>query len=186
MQSLNFHNSIVHIGIRIYYGNRCTTCKPIVMCLEGDSVLLNADDINLRCPIVLTEFHSATMLQCGLNLGRNYRDFLPICGFHDVLSVVADDEGYFLVVNHGGDEFMLILPETSVKGAEHLAEKLLTSVRSLDPESSVTLSLRLSLSIGISGLEAAEDSIDSFIKRADDAMYASKQGGKNRISTVYP
>ena len=88
---------------------------------------------------------------------------------------------------YGGDEFMIILPETSVKGAENLAEKLLAAVRNTDLRHEMDgKTLSLSMSIGIADLDAANDTIDSFIKRADDAMYASKQGGRDRISSVKP
>jgi diguanylate cyclase (GGDEF)-like protein/PAS domain S-box-containing protein len=87
---------------------------------------------------------------------------------------------------HGGDEFMLILPETSIKGAENLADKLLSSVRGTSLPLKNDRSIRLSMSIGISGLEAGTDSTDTFMKRADEAMYASKQAGRDRISTAKP
>ncbi|HEX9022142.1 MAG TPA: diguanylate cyclase, partial [Nitrospirota bacterium] len=87
---------------------------------------------------------------------------------------------------HGGDEFMLILPETSVKGAENLAHKILEAVRGTELRARDGRPVRLSMSIGVSNLEAGIDTTDSFIKRTDDAMYASKQGGRNRISTVKP
>lgn len=87
---------------------------------------------------------------------------------------------------YGGDEFMLILPETSVKGAEHIAGKILFAVRDTELSFTNDQSVRLSLSIGLSSLEADSDTTDSLIKRTDDAMYASKQGGRNRISTVKP
>ena len=84
---------------------------------------------------------------------------------------------------HGGDEFMLILPETSIKGAESLAEKLLNDVRDADLKLTSGKPVRLSLSIGISGFAAGTDTSDSLVKRADGAMYASKQGGRDRVST---
>ncbi len=87
---------------------------------------------------------------------------------------------------HGGDEFMLILPATSIKGAENLGEKLLSAVHDTDLRSTDDTPIPLSMSIGISSLDVDCDSTDSFIKRTDDAMYASKQGGRNRVSTVKP
>ncbi len=89
---------------------------------------------------------------------------------------------------YGGDEFMLILPETSVKGAEKIAEKILSAVRNAEMSFTEDKSIRLSLSIGLSKLEADSDTADSLIKRTDDAMYASKEGGRDRVSTVksYP
>ncbi|HEY6011372.1 MAG TPA: diguanylate cyclase [Nitrospirota bacterium] len=87
---------------------------------------------------------------------------------------------------HGGDEFMIILPETSIRGAEYLADKILLAVRDIDVRLKDGRPVRLSTSIGISALEAGVDSPDSFIKRADEAMYASKQGGRDRVSTARP
>jgi diguanylate cyclase (GGDEF)-like protein/PAS domain S-box-containing protein len=87
---------------------------------------------------------------------------------------------------YGGDEFMIILPETTVRGAESLAEKLLSTVRETELRLPNDKHLRLSMSIGIAGLEAdhSGENIDSFVKRADDAMYVSKQCGKDRVSVV--
>jgi diguanylate cyclase (GGDEF)-like protein/PAS domain S-box-containing protein len=87
---------------------------------------------------------------------------------------------------YGGDEFMLILPETTISGAESLAEKLLSAVRGTALRLPDDKHVRLSMSIGIAGLDTDRQSenIDSFVKRADDAMYVAKQGGKNRVSIV--
>ena len=85
---------------------------------------------------------------------------------------------------YGGDEFMLILPETSRKGAENLAGKLLSIMRDTDLHLPDGKPIRLSMSIGIAEPLAGETGIDALIKRADDAMYASKQNGKNRVSSA--
>jgi diguanylate cyclase (GGDEF)-like protein/PAS domain S-box-containing protein len=87
---------------------------------------------------------------------------------------------------YGGDEFMLILPETTINGAESLADKLLASVHGTELRCKDDQAVRLSMSMGVACLdpERKGESIDSLVKRADDAMYASKQGGKNRVSAV--
>lgn len=87
---------------------------------------------------------------------------------------------------HGGDEFLLILPETSDKGAEGLANKLLAVTRDTELRSTDGEAIRITMSIGVACLELSSDTLDSFIKRADDAMYISKQGGKDRVSTLKP
>jgi diguanylate cyclase (GGDEF)-like protein/PAS domain S-box-containing protein len=85
---------------------------------------------------------------------------------------------------YGGDEFMVILPETSIEGAEWLADKLLTVVRAIRLQFAAGQTVQLSMSIGVAGLKMSDNDIDSLIKRADDAMYASKQRGRNCISTI--
>ncbi len=85
---------------------------------------------------------------------------------------------------YGGDEFMLILSETSLSGAESLAAKILSEIRTTDlvlPDGKV---LRLSLSMGVACVEGEREDIDSLVKKADAAMYSSKQGGRDRISTM--
>jgi len=85
---------------------------------------------------------------------------------------------------YGGDEFMLILPETSVKGAEILAGKLLEALGRMDLDFMQGEKRTLSVSIGIAGLESQDDTIDTLVKRADGAMYSSKQSGKSRASSA--
>ncbi len=83
---------------------------------------------------------------------------------------------------YGGDEFMLILPETSLEGAENLAGKLLAVVRAATLQVADGKAVPLSLSIGVAGLKMSDGSIDAVIKRADKALYASKQRGRNCVS----
>ncbi len=89
-----------------------------------------------------------------------------------------------IVGRYGGDEFMLILPETADTGAGGLAAKLLSATRETGLLSWDGQPVRLSMSIGVACVELGSDTMDSFIKRADDAMYASKQAGRDRVSTA--
>ena len=87
---------------------------------------------------------------------------------------------------YGGDEFMLILPATSSGGAEKLAGKLLSVVKNSDILLYEGKQITLSMSIGVTALAAGDGELESLIKRADDAMYASKQCGKGRVSCSMP
>jgi len=86
---------------------------------------------------------------------------------------------------YGGDEFMLILPETAVAGAKSLADKLLIIMRDTGLFFQDNKPVHLSMSIGVSSLKQEDggETLDSLVKRADEAMYASKQGGRNRVSS---
>lgn len=86
-----------------------------------------------------------------------------------------------LAGRYGGDEFMIILPATSLGGAESLADKLLAIVRSTDIAVRAGHSAHLSLSIGVTGVQKTDQDIEALIKRSDEAMYAAKQAGRNRV-----
>ena len=85
-----------------------------------------------------------------------------------------------IVGRYGGDEFMLILPETSLAGAESLAEKLRSSIETADLHISGKKKVQLKMSIGIAGMSDPQESMDDFVKRADENMYASKHASKER------
>jgi diguanylate cyclase (GGDEF)-like protein/PAS domain S-box-containing protein len=133
-----------------------------------------------------------SLILCDID---NFKEINDACG-HDVgdqaLQTIAAALKTILrksdiAGRYGGDEFMLILPETSVKGAEKIAEKILFAVRNAEMNFTEDKSIHLSLSIGLSSLEADTDTADSS-SRTDDAMNASKEGGRDRVSTVksYP
>ena len=76
----------------------------------------------------------------------------------------------------GGEEFMMLLPSTSLDGAKVVAEKF----RKLIEQHVFFNDLKLTCSFGIA--EFTEyDSKESFIKRADDLLYIAKKNGRNRV-----
>lgn len=85
-------------------------------------------------------------------------------------------------VRYGGDEFVVILPETTVKTARTVAERLRNAIRTHSfLEGSVTKA-RLSASVGIAGFPDHAKSTQELISRADEAMYRSKATGGDRVS----
>jgi diguanylate cyclase (GGDEF)-like protein len=86
-----------------------------------------------------------------------------------------------LVVRLGGDEFAAILPETSARNAATLAERLRDDVRMLGMGETALLEDPPTLSVGIAELVLGDD-VATFVKRADDALYASKRAGRDRVT----
>ena len=74
----------------------------------------------------------------------------------------------------GGEEFMILCPETDRDGAMCLAEK----IRNKANESSFAEEIKITVSIGVAEIEKGE-SIDDMIKRADEALYNAKEAGRN-------
>jgi polar amino acid transport system substrate-binding protein len=81
-----------------------------------------------------------------------------------------------IVGRWGGEEFMIICPETDKKGALSVAEKVRNAVNEYDFEEIHTMTS----SFGISEYQQHER-IEKMVKRADDAMYTAKEAGRDRI-----
>lgn len=86
------------------------------------------------------------------------------------------------VSRFGGEEFTILLPDTKGSIAMNIAERVRKSVENLtvlymDKELKVTISLGLSLYNYVENIDANE-----LLKRADEAMYKSKDNGRNRVT----
>lgn len=81
---------------------------------------------------------------------------------------------------YGGDEFIVLLPETDLAGAVVLAEKLRGNVAGLRITSGGA-TLRASVSVGVVSYPEDGPSGDALLVRADEAMYASKHRGRDRV-----
>jgi diguanylate cyclase (GGDEF)-like protein len=81
---------------------------------------------------------------------------------------------------YGGEEFLLVLPDTPAEEAARILERLRTIIADLD-WSAFSPGLRVTISAGIATLRP-DETPDSFLARADSALYAAKAGGRNRIS----
>ena len=83
---------------------------------------------------------------------------------------------------YGGEEFLLVLPNTPVEAAARLLDRLRGIVADLD-WSAFSPGMRVTFSAGVATLRTDEHS-DSFLARADKALYASKAQGRNRITSA--
>jgi diguanylate cyclase (GGDEF)-like protein len=81
-----------------------------------------------------------------------------------------------LLFRIGGEEFLLLLGDTAGPAALKVAETLRATVA----ESHFPVSSAVTVSVGVSLLEPA-DSVDSWVRRADLALYAAKNAGRNRV-----
>ncbi len=81
----------------------------------------------------------------------------------------------------GGEEFMLVTPGTGVEAAARLAEKLRASIE----RGNFGDIGRVTCSFGVTQSRAG-DTVEDFTGRADTAMYAAKQGGRNRVRSYEP
>jgi diguanylate cyclase (GGDEF)-like protein len=81
----------------------------------------------------------------------------------------------------GGEEFLILVPETAIEGARTLSEKIRKSVergKFIFNGKKLSLTLTLGVCMFESGMELGE-----CLKRADEALYRGKKSGKNRVVT---
>jgi len=85
---------------------------------------------------------------------------------------------------YGGEEFTVILPETSCEEAVLVAERIRNVVESEKFEhENAESTLQITISIGVTQYTEKEE-LSSFIQRADKAMYLSKQQGRNMVTPL--
>lgn len=95
----------------------------------------------------------------------------------------ANVKGKDTAARYGGEEFVILLPGTPVAGARQLAEKIRKLVegcrikRTTDNEAVA----KVTISMGVASFNSGESAAD-FVARADAALYASKNGGRNRVT----
>ncbi len=85
-----------------------------------------------------------------------------------------------MVSRYGGDEFLVLLPETDLEGAEALAEKIRAVAATKRFGDDGGQRFQLTLSIGVATLSLDESGND-MIARADMALYEAKEQGRNRV-----
>lgn len=85
---------------------------------------------------------------------------------------------------YGGEEFTIILPETSWKEAENVGQRIRAKIESESFMPAEGKKVTVTISIGVTQY-AEKEKLSTFIRRSDEAMYASKQDGRNRVSCLF-
>ncbi|MEI2301703.1 PleD family two-component system response regulator [Ensifer sp. MJa1] len=90
--------------------------------------------------------------------------------------------GADLACRFGGEEFIVVMPDTSAEMAAGVAERLRTIIESLPfPIAQEDGPLKITASMGIATLRPGSDTAEALLKRADTALYQAKHEGRNRV-----
>jgi two-component system cell cycle response regulator len=90
--------------------------------------------------------------------------------------------GIDLACRYGGEEFVIVMPETDLHVAGVVAERLRRSIAG-EPFAIAkgTKRIEVTISIGLSTLEVKGEAVADVLKRADNALYRAKHDGRNRV-----
>ena len=134
--------------------------------------------------------HSYCAMLCDIDFFKSYNDTYGHLAGDEVLEKVAGvisknlrtgDTAY----RYGGEEFLVILPEQTLKSANIAAERLRQSVQDLAISHKARSSPEVvTVSVGLAVLPPNEErSVEDLLKEADDALYRAKEAGRNRVAT---
>nr|WP_207747554.1 PleD family two-component system response regulator [Pelagibacterium limicola] len=109
---------------------------------------------------------------------------------HDVGDVVLKEfalrlqrniRGVDLACRFGGEEFVVLMPDTDTRQALHVAERVRLAMAQYGFKVGIEKPLDITVSVGLAFNEFETDTPESLIKRADLALYAAKRAGRNRV-----
>ncbi len=90
---------------------------------------------------------------------------------------------YDIAARFGGEEFTLVLPDTSLPPAIQVAERLRQAVHELT--FAAAAELRITISLGVAGFpDSGIQSVNDLIREADAALYRAKRGGRDRVEVM--
>jgi len=132
--------------------------------------------------------HTIAILVVDLDFFKNINDTYGHLGGDEVLRNVSQRLGQCLretdfVGRYGGEEIVVILSETTTEKALEIGHKICSTIAS-EPIDFGELIIEVTASIGIGILKPQHESVEEIFSEADDALYASKNNGRNRV-TLY-
>jgi diguanylate cyclase (GGDEF)-like protein len=128
-----------------------------------------------------------TLIMVDIDNFKHINDEYGHSGGDTVLVNLAEAISFTLrkqdeVARWGGDEFLIMLPETDVEGGVIVAEKIRTRIVET-PFLYRELEIPVTITLGVSACEPG-NGVGSCIRKADQALYAGKQAGKNRVGII--
>ena len=126
-----------------------------------------------------------TMLMIDLDFFKLINDRYSHAAGDEALRVfskvlVSETRAFDLLGRIGGEEFAVVLSETGSEAGVQIAERLRQAVEASSFVFHDSAAIRFTVSVGVA-LCLPEDSLDSLLARADDALYRAKHAGRNRV-----
>jgi len=109
--------------------------------------------------------------------GHQCGDFILKSVSSRISSIIRNVDYLF---RYGGEEFCCMLPETKLDGALQAADRFRTAIMEMESNFDNSI-IKITVSLGVAGLDDCISSAETFIKKADEALYRAKREGRNRV-----
>jgi diguanylate cyclase (GGDEF)-like protein/PAS domain S-box-containing protein len=125
--------------------------------------------------------HPLSLLMVDIDNFKEYQDVRSHVAGDEALKIIAQTmrntvRGVDMGARYGGDEFAVILPETTKEVAAIAAERIANAIA----EITLPAGGRLTISVGVASYPTDAQNKEELIRRADQALYRAKQRGRNR------
>jgi diguanylate cyclase len=163
---------------------------------DGLTGIANRKKFDEAIEIMMEESRSdnqtLSMIICDIDHFKSFNDTYGHQIGDQVLRLVArifhdGVKGRDLPCRYGGEEFVILLPETDAEGAGKVADVLRNAVKSKEIRNRATGEIlsSVTISLGVAELTDVEDSKE-WIERADKALYRAKKMGRDRVEQAKP
>lgn len=185
------------IGI-LFFGARLETYTGLLQRQSAIDALTGIPNRRTFSETILREFRMAkrehiplSIIMCDIDKFKDYNDSYGHAAGDECLISVAQaiakslNRATDFCARYVGEEFVIILPNTRLDAALHVAENIRGNIQSLGIAHEKSLSLKIvTLSLGVAAMETATAD-EELIRQADKALYRAKEGGRNRVEAFY-
>jgi len=144
---------------------------------RGPELMKRAETLNENLAVIVVDLDFFKKIND--NMGHSAGDFVLKEMARIVSTKVVRSHDFF--ARYGGEEFVIILVSTPPKAAAEVAERIRLTIENHD----FTFDgkrIHVTISCGVASRKQEELTWEDFFKRADEALYASKQAGRNKVT----
>ncbi|WP_420911732.1 GGDEF domain-containing protein [Vibrio splendidus] len=166
LEELSLTDSLTHLP------NRRSAFKQLALHWQ--------DSKELGMPLVCIMIDADNFKRINDTSGHDAGDLVLQTLSRELKNTFRNDD---IVCRLGGDEFLVICPNTDLKGGMHIAETARQKVSQLEVETSHQVWIG-SISVGVAEITQEFESMNELVKAADESVYLAKNAGKNSVCSI--
>ncbi|WP_420031191.1 GGDEF domain-containing protein [Vibrio splendidus] len=166
LEELSLTDSLTHLP------NRRSAFKQLALHWQ--------DSKELGMPLVCIMIDADNFKRINDTSGHDAGDLVLQTLSRELKNTFRNDD---IVCRLGGDEFLVICPNTDLKGGMHIAETARQKVSELEVETSHQVWIG-SISVGVAEITQEFESMNELVKAADESVYLAKNAGKNSVCSI--